>query len=96
MARVDTIAVRAMAQEFTVAAAILGEAARKHMVHFDFGAATAGRAHAGRGEALGEALAEVASSVREWSRAAAEIAAVLDVSADRYEDADAGAADRLG
>ena len=96
VARVDTVAVRAMAQEFTTAAAILAEAVRKHMAHFDFGAATAGRAYTGRGEELREALFEVASSLREWSRAAAEIATVLDVSAGRYEDADAGAAGRLG
>ncbi|MDA2894760.1 type VII secretion target [Mycolicibacterium sp. BiH015] len=96
MARVDTVAVRAMAQEFTTTAAIIAEAARKHMAHFDFGGAAAGRAYAGRGDALRDALFEVASSLREWSRAAAEIAAALNVSADRYEDADAVAASRLG
>lgn len=96
MARVDTVVVRAMAQEFTTAADILAEAARKHMAHFDFGGATAGRAYAGRGDALRDALLGVALSMREWSRAAAEIATVLNVSADRYQDADAAAAGRLG
>lgn len=95
VARVDTVAVRAMAQEFTAAAAIVAEASRKHLTHFDFGGATAGRAYGGRGEALRDALLEVASSMREWSRAAAEIATVLNVSADRYEDSDAAAAGRL-
>lgn len=87
---------RAMAQEFAAAASIVDESARKHLADFDFGGAHAGRAYAGHGAALQDSLFGVASSLREWSRASAEISAVLTVVADRYEDADAAAAGRLG
>lgn len=96
MARVDTSAMRAMAQEYAAAAATVAESEREHLSAFDFGGASAGRAYAGHGDALRASLFEVASSLRQWSRAAAEIAAVLTVSADRYEDADAAASGRLG
>lgn len=95
-ARVDTAAVRTMAQEFGAVASIVDEIVRKHLSHVDFGGATAGRAYVRHGEALRASLFGIATSLREWSRAADEIATVLDVSADRYDDADAAAAGRVG
>ncbi|MDG4664041.1 type VII secretion target [Mycobacterium sp. 236(2023)] len=95
-ARVDTGAVRAMAQEFGAVSSIVDDAVRKHLSHFDFGGATAGRAYVHHGDALRQTIFGVAASLQEWSRAAAEIAAVLETSADRYEDSDAAAARRLG
>ncbi len=96
VARVDTAAVRAMAQEFGAAASIVDDTVRKHLSHFDFGGATAGRAYIRHGDVLRASLFGIATSLREWSRAAAEIATVLNVSADRYDDADAAAATRVG
>ena len=52
--------------------------------------------HAARGDALRTAVDRVVDGLREWSRATAEIASALRVSADRYADADARAARRVG
>lgn len=95
-ARVDTAAVRAIAREYDTAAAILDSAAHTHLGGLDVGAATSGRAYVAYGDALRGALAELASSLRQWSRAATEIAAALRVSADHYQDADSYAAGRVG
>jgi uncharacterized protein YukE len=45
---------------------------------------------------LRAAVDHVADQLGQWSRAAAEIAAALRASADRYAEADANAAGRLG
>jgi hypothetical protein len=95
-ARVDTTAVRAIAREYETAASILDGAARTHLDGIDIGGATAGRAYVAHGDALRAALADLATSLRQWSRAATEISAALRVSVDRYQDADGHAAGRLG
>ena len=95
-ARVDTAAVRAIAREYESAAAILDGAVRTHLSDLDVGGATAGRAYVAHGDAVRAALVAVTMSMRQWSRATMEIAAVLRVSADRYQDADASAARRVG
>jgi Excreted virulence factor EspC, type VII ESX diderm len=94
IARVDTAAVRAIAREYETVAAILD--ARTHLDDVDVGGATAGRAYVAHGDALRGALADLQSSLRQWSRATMEIAAALRVSVDRYQDADGYAAVRLG
>lgn len=95
-ARVDTSAVRAIAHEYETAAAILDGAARTHLGDVDIGGATAGRAYVAHGDALRAALFDLASSMRQWSRASMEIASALRVSADAYHDADGRAAERVG
>lgn len=95
-ARVDTAAVRAIAREYETAASIVDGAARNHLSDLDVGGATSGRAYVAHGDALRAALLALAMSLRQWSRAALEIAAVLRASADRYQDADASAASRVG
>lgn len=95
-ARVDAGAVRALAREYETAALIVDGAVRTHLSDFTFGGAGAGRAYTAHGDALRAALDDVVVSLRLWSRAAAEIAAVLRASADRYQDADARAALRVG
>lgn len=61
-----------------------------------FDGTCAGQAHAADGAAVRAAVDEVTDGLRRWSRASAEIAAVLRSSVDHYADADARAADRVG
>lgn len=93
---VDAAGVRAIAREYETAAGIVDGAARHHLSALMFGGSTAGRAYVAHGEALRGALDEVVSALRQWSRASAEIASVLRSSAERYADADARAAERVG
>lgn len=95
-ARVDVGALRAMAREYETAALIVAAAVRTQLSDLDFGGACAGRAHVAYGVALRAALDDVVASLRQWSQAAVGIAATLRSSADRYQDADARAAGRVG
>lgn len=95
-ARVDTVALHAIAREYETAATIVDAALRTHLSGLEFGGATAGRAHAAHGDAVRDALSGVAAELRQWSRAATEIAVALRASADRYRDADARAGERVG
>jgi uncharacterized protein YukE len=94
--RVDVAAVVGIARQYEAAAEIVDSAVRTHLSSPAFGAATAGRRHAAHGEALRDAVDDVVDQLRQWSRAAAEIAWALRASADRYADADARAARRVG
>src|SRR5690349_609476 len=93
---VDVGALRAVAGEYERAADIVGSAVRDHLQQLSFGGSTAGRAYVAHGEALQVALHDLTTSVSEWSRAAGEIASALEVSVDRYVDADGSAAGRVG
>lgn len=95
-ARVDVGALRAIAREYETAAQVVDGAVRTHLSDFAFGAACAGRAYVVHGDSLRAALDDVVMSLRQWSRAAGEVAAALRASADRYQDADARAAERVG
>lgn len=95
-ARVDVGAVRAIAREYETAALVVDAAVRTHLSDFAFGGACAGQAYVGHGESVRVALEDVVTALRQWSRASGEIAAVLRASADRYQDADARAAARVG
>ena len=95
-ARVDVGALRAIAREYETAAQVVDGAVRTHLSDFAFGAACAGRAYVVHGDSLRAALDDVVTSLRQWSRAAGEVAAALRASADRYQDADARAAERVG
>jgi Excreted virulence factor EspC, type VII ESX diderm len=96
VARVDVAALHAVAREYETAADIVEGAVRTHLAGLLFDGAGAGRIHVARGDALRAAVDHVGYQLRQWSRAAAEIAAALRASADRYADADAGAARQLG
>lgn len=89
-------AVRAVAAEFDASAGSVDAAVGTHLSHLGFGGATAGRAYAGRGDALRSALDRIADGLTAWSRASAEIAAALRASADRYQRSDLGTAARFG
>ena len=96
VARVDVAALHAVARQYEAVADIVEGAVRTHLSGLGFGGAAAGRVHVARGDALRAAIDHVVDQLRQWSRAAAEIAAALRASADRYAEADAGAARRLG
>jgi phytoene/squalene synthetase len=96
VARVDIAALHAVARQYDTVADVVEGAVRRHLTGLTFDGAMAGRAHAARGDALRAAVDHVADQLRQWSRAAAEIAAALRASADRYADADANVAGRLG
>jgi hypothetical protein len=91
-AEVDVAAVRAAADQFDAAAQQLDRAAH---IPLSFDGSTAGCAHAARGDALRVAADWVPHELSAWARAAAEIAACLRAGANRYVDADFGAAARF-
>ncbi len=95
-AYVDVGAVRAIAREYESAALIVDGAVQTHLSDLAFGGACAGRAYVAHGVTLRAALDDVVASLRQWSRAASEVAVALRSSADRYQDADARAAGRVG
>ncbi|MGB0971891.1 MAG: type VII secretion target [Mycobacterium sp.] len=95
-ARVDVGAMRAIAREYEAAALTVEGTVRTHLSDLAFGGACAGRDYFTHGVALRAALDDVVTSLRQWSRAANEIAAVLRSAADLYQDADARAATWVG
>ena len=96
VARVDVAALHAVARQYEAAADIVDNAVRTHLAGLAFDGAAAGRMHVAHGNALRTAVDHVVDQLREWSRAAVEIAAALRASADRYAEADARAATRVG
>jgi hypothetical protein len=95
-ARVDVAALHAVARQYEAVADIVEAAVRTHLTGLMFDGAVAGRVHIARGDALRVAVGHVVDQLRQWSRASAEIAALLRASADRYAEADVSAARRLG
>ncbi|WP_326547833.1 type VII secretion target [Mycolicibacterium sp. ND9-15] len=94
--RVDVAALLSVAREYQVAADIVDAAIRTHLSGLAFDGARAGRAYVAHGEAVRSAVEDIVNQMRRWSRASAEIAVALRVSANRYAEADAHAAGRLG
>ncbi|CDO28034.1 type VII secretion target [Mycolicibacterium porcinum] len=92
-ARVDAEAVLQVARQYGAAAEIIESTAQ---VWLRFDGATAGREHIASGDSLSTALDDRIASLRQWARAAGEVAAVLRGTTDRYLAADAGAAARVG
>ncbi|MEN4398012.1 type VII secretion target [Mycolicibacterium senegalense] len=92
-ARVDAEALRQVAREHRAAADIIESAAQ---VRLRFDGAVAGREHVASGNSVRAALDERIASLRQWARAAGEVAEVLTSTTDRYLAADADAAARVG
>lgn len=92
-ARVNAEAVLQVARQYGAAAEIIESTAQ---VWLRFDGATAGREHIASGDSLSTALDDRIASLRQWARAAGEVAAVLRGTTDRYLAADAGAAARVG
>ncbi|OBG22384.1 hypothetical protein [Mycobacterium sp. 852002-51057_SCH5723018] len=93
--RFDSSAVHRIADQLSAAAKLVDGAARNHLAHLAFSGASAGRAHAARGDALRVELERLTAGVSQWSRAAVETAAALGSGADRYAEADLYAAARI-
>lgn len=93
---VDAAALRAVADRFDAGAEIIASVARARLGRLGFSAASAGRLHAARGEALRRTLDRWAGELTQWSRASAEIAAALRVNAQSYAEAELRAATRVG
>lgn len=96
VARVDVAALHAIARQYEAAADIIDGAVRTHLTGLMFDGAAAGRVHVARGDALRTAVDHVVDQLGQWSRAASEVAAALRASANRYAEADASAARRVG
>ena len=95
VARVQVATLRDAAREYdSIADAVA--AARSHLAGLTFDGAVAGRSHGARGDTLRARLGQIDDAMRQWSTASAGIAAALRLSADRYTDADARSARRLG
>jgi hypothetical protein len=94
--RVDTAALLSVARQYQVAADNIDAAIRIHLSGLAFDGACAGRSYVARGDAVRSAVEAIVNQMWRWSRASAEIAATLRVSADRYAEADERAARRLG
>nr|WP_090279408.1 type VII secretion target [Mycolicibacterium komanii]CRL75328.1 hypothetical protein CPGR_04023 [Mycolicibacterium komanii] len=94
--RVDAATLRSVAQQYQSAADIIDAAVRTHLSGLAFGGARAGRSYVAHGDAVRSAVEDVVNQLRAWSRASAEIASALRVSVERYIEADAHAAGRLG
>lgn len=95
-ARADVAAVLDIARQYDMASDIVDAAVRTHLTGLRFDGAVAGRMHVAHGDAVRLALDDVAHRLQQWARAAAEIAAELRACADRYVDADARGAQRIG
>jgi Excreted virulence factor EspC, type VII ESX diderm len=95
VARVDVAAVIGVARQYDAVAHMIDTAVRTHLAELAFDGAVAGRMHAARGDALRHAVGQTVDQLRQWSRAADEIAAELRASADRYTEADARAGRRM-
>ncbi|OBK93165.1 hypothetical protein A5645_19630 [Mycobacterium asiaticum] len=93
--RLDNAAVRSIADQFSAASELIDDAARIHLAQLTFGGARAGRSYAAGGDGVWAGLAGLAGDLARWSRAAAEIAAALRASAERYADAELYAAGRI-
>jgi hypothetical protein len=96
IARVDVAALHTVARQYETIADIVEGAVRTHLTGLVFDGATAGRMHVARGDALRTAVDHVVGQLSQWARASTEVAAALRASADRYAEADAGAARRVG
>ena len=95
-ARVDVAALRDVARQYETAADIVDAAVRTHLTGLRSTGRPRAACHVAHGDALRAARRRSGAPLRQWSRAAAEIAADLRSSADRYADADARAARRVG
>jgi hypothetical protein len=95
-ARVDVMAVLDVARGYDAIADMIDAVLDTHLAHSSFDGAVAGRAHAARGDAVRNAIGQLADQLLTWSRASAEIGSALRVSADGYAGVDALGARRLG
>ncbi|MGV0813498.1 type VII secretion target [Mycolicibacterium boenickei] len=94
-ARVDAAALSSVAAGYDAVAADLDSVVRARLRGPVFDGACAGQQHVADGDAVRSAVDDLTDGLQRWSRASAEVAAVLRSSVDRYEVADAHAAARV-
>lgn len=92
---IDVAVVHEVADRISAAAELIDDAVSNHLAKLVFGGASAGRAHAARGDALRSGLDRLAAELAQWARSTVEIAVVLRVAADRYVAAELAAASRI-
>lgn len=92
---IDVAATQRVADQFHAAAELVDRAVSEHLARLGFSGANAGRAHAGRGDALRAELERLAAGLSQWSRVSVEIGAALRAGAVRYADADLYASARI-
>ncbi|MCU1694425.1 MAG: hypothetical protein JWR34_488 [Mycobacterium sp.] len=95
-ARVDVAALLDVARGYDALADTVDAAVRVHLTRLSFDGAVAGRAYTARGDALRNSVEHVGDGMRLLARASVEIASALRASADRYVEADARGARRVG
>jgi Excreted virulence factor EspC, type VII ESX diderm len=95
-ARVDVAALLDVARGYDALADAVDAAARSHLMRLSFGGAVAGRSYTAQGDAVRRSVEHAGDALRLWSRACVEIASALRASADRYVEADARGARRVG
>jgi hypothetical protein len=95
-ARVDVAALLDVARGYDALADAVDDTARTHLTRLSFDGAVAGRSYTARGDAVRQSVEHVGDAMRSWSRACAEIASAIRVSADGYVETDARAARRVG
>lgn len=95
VARIDPSVLREVARRYqSIADTVVGQTAP--LLRWTFGAGCAGRDHTAAGEALRLALEQSGDGMHRWSRALAESAVALAITADHYLATDAVAASRIG
>ena len=92
----DVTATLDAARQYDTASDIVDAAIRNHLTRLRFDGAVAGRVHTAAGDALRLAVDDMVHRLQQWARSAAEIAAELRSSADRYAEADARGARGIG
>ena len=92
----DVGALLEVASRCDAVAEVVEGIARNRLDRLTFGGGHAGRDYAVRGDALRRAVDDVVDQMHVWGRSMREIAAALRASGDRYVDADARGAARLG
>ncbi|KUI45120.1 hypothetical protein AU197_12815 [Mycobacterium sp. IS-1590] len=94
--RVDAATLLSVARHYQGVADTVDATVRTHLGGLVFDGSGAGRSYVAGGDAVRSAVDDVVRQLRLWSRASAEIAVALRAAADRYAEADARAAERLG
>lgn len=94
--RIDAVALLEVAHRYDAVADMVDAAVRGRLSRPAFDGAGAGQAHIFHGDAVRAALDDLTDALRQWVRAAGEIAAALRTSVDRYAEADARASGRVG
>lgn len=96
VARLDVAELSGVAREYDAVADLVDATIRARLSQPVFDGSSAGRAHTFHGDAVRSALDDLADPLRQWARAAGEVAGLLRSCTERYVGADTRAAGRMG